>query len=72
MFKEVLFWKDWNPLFKSIYFFLLVLFVASVVFFLYGYTHPFESIIPWQTINYIDKKAYSITSPKTIGPPPYS
>lgn len=60
MFKEVLFWKDWNPLFKGIYFFLLVVFIASAVFFSYGYTHPFESIIPWQTINYIDKKAYSI------------
>lgn len=60
MFKEILFWKDWNPLFKSIYFFLLTLFVASVVFYLFGWMHPHESIIPWQTINYIDRKAYPL------------
>ncbi|HTF80252.1 MAG TPA: hypothetical protein VL947_00950, partial [Cytophagales bacterium] len=60
MFKEILFWKDWNPLFKFFYFFLVFILLAAVSFFTYGLLHPYESIIPWQTINLIERKAYPL------------
>ncbi|MFN8436563.1 MAG: hypothetical protein U0V72_02900 [Cytophagales bacterium] len=59
MLNEILFWKNWNKLFKNIYFFLLGLFVCSLVFFLYGLIQVEEISTPWQTVNYIDKKSYS-------------
>jgi cellulose synthase operon protein C len=60
MFKEILFWKNWNPLFKSIYFFLLFLIVIAFAFFVYGQFFTYDSVIPWQTVNYIDKKPYPL------------